>query len=87
MNQFVAALSAPQIEPTKAGAAVFPSASATPYEYFIAEKERLNRLLTNAGIDEDWAAEVAIHVAMEKTTAKLNPDDFEFCKQVYGDDR
>ncbi len=57
---------------------------ATPYEFFIAEKERLNRLLTNAGIDENWAAEVAIHVAMEKTTAKLNPDDYEFCNQVYG---
>lgn len=84
MTQFAAR--SPSLACGKGRGVVSPlSIPATPYEYFIAEKERLNRLLTNAGIDEDWAAEVAIHVAMEKTTAKLNQDDFEFCKQAYGD--
>ncbi len=58
---------------------------ASPYEQFIAEKERLYRLLLNAGIDDDMAIETAIHVAMQKTVTKLNPDDFEFCNNVYGE--
>ncbi len=63
------------------------SVSATPYEYFVAEKDRIYRQLLTAGIDDDMAVSTAIHVAMTKTTAKLNPDDYEFCNQVYGDDR
>ena len=82
MNQFVASVASLAGDKGR-GTSPQYGATATLYEYFIAEKERLNRLLTNAGIDEDWAAEVAIHVAMEKTTAKLNPDDYEFCNQVY----
>lgn len=85
MTQFAAVSASPAHGGNGRGVVSPLSIPATPYEYFIAEKERLNRLLTNAGIDEDWAAEVAIHVAMEKTTAKLNPDDYEFCNSVYGD--
>lgn len=67
------------------GAASPLGVPATPYEHFIAEKEKCYRLLLNAGIDDDMAIETAIHVAMEKTTAKLNPDDYEFCNNVYGE--
>lgn len=85
MNQFAAAL--PPSVCGKGREVLQKGLPATPYENFIAEKERLYRLLLNAGIDDDAAIETAIHVAMVKTTAKLNPDDFEFCKQAYGDFR
>lgn len=57
---------------------------ASPYEHFIAEKDRIYQQLLTAGIDDDMAIETAIHVAMQKTTEKLNPDDYEFSTQVYG---
>lgn len=83
MNQHFAA---PKL-PSGNGRDVAPplSVPANPYESFIAEKDRLYRLLIDAGIDEGWAIETAISVAMDKTTAKLCPDDYEFSPNVYGD--
>ncbi len=64
-----------------------PFGALTPYEFFIAEKERCYQLLINAGIDEDKAAECASHVAMMKVAGMLNADNYEFSPNVYGSEQ
>lgn len=44
--------------------------SLSPYEFYVAELQRKYQLLTNAGIEEDLAFEIASCVAMEKANAR-----------------
>lgn len=83
MNKIVA-MASPSAGDIGRGVSAPQLVPATPYEFFIAEKDRIHQQLLTAGIDDDWAIETAIAVAMEKTTAKLSPDDYEFCNHVYG---